>query len=80
MNNENFEEVIERISEQKINIRDRIDAALETAKDFVEDHSEGICLTILYGGCAILFGQSIRYMHLLNKHAKNGQFFVGSLR
>ena len=31
MNNENFEDVIERISEQKIDIKDRIGAALEEA-------------------------------------------------
>ena len=80
MNNENFEDVIERNDEQKISMKDRIGAAVENAKDFIEDHNEGICLTILYGGMAILFGQSIHYMHLLNKNAKKGNFFAGNFR
>ena len=78
---ENVTEVIEqKIDENKEDVKYRIRSAAEVAKDFIEDHNEGICLTILYGGIAVLFGQSIRYMHLLNKAAKSGRFYTGVIR
>ena len=67
-------EVIEQEMEQKIRMKDRITSVLENTKDFVEDHAEAIAYTIYLGGTAIIFGQSIRYMHLLNKSAKKGIF------
>ena len=67
-------EVCEQNVEQKVCMRDRIGSVLENAKDFVEDHVEAIAYTIYLGGCAIIFGQSIRYMHLLNKSAAKGIF------
>lgn len=67
-------EVVETEQAQKICMRDRIGAVVRKVEDFVEDHSEGIYMTILYGGTAIVFGQSIRYMHLLNKSAAKGIF------
>lgn len=67
-------EVFEQKMEQKIRMKDRITSVLENAKDFVEDYAEAIAYTIFLGGTAIIFGQSIRYMHLLNKSAKKGIF------
>lgn len=77
---ENIYEVYEQETEQKMTVKDRIASVLETTKDFVEDHSEGILYTIFYGGLTVLFGQTIHYMHLLNKHARKGQFFTGNFR
>lgn len=73
-----MKKVIEQI-EQK-DVKNRVRSVLKNAKEFVDDHNEGIMYTIVYGGSAILFGQSIRYMHLLNKAAKKGQFFAGNIR
>lgn len=67
-------EVCERNMEQKIRMRDRIASVLDNVKDFVEDHTAEIAYGIYLGGTAIIFGQSIRYMHLLNKSAKRGIF------
>lgn len=67
-------EVFEQEMEQKIHMRDRIASVLENAKDFVVDHTAEIAYGIYLGGTAIIFGQSIRYMHLLNKSAKKGIF------
>lgn len=77
---ENIYEVYEHETEQKMIVKDRIASVLETTKDFVEDHSEGIFCTIVYGGLTVLFGQTIHYMHLLNKHARKGQFFTCNFR
>ena len=65
----------QNIQLNKENVKYRVRSAVESAKDFVSDHSEGILYTIVYGGSAIIFGQSIHYMHLLNKAAKRGQFY-----
>ena len=67
-------EVFEQMTEQKICMRDRIASVLENAKDFVADHTAEIAYGIYLGGTAIVFGQSIRYMHYLNKSAKKGIF------
>ena len=67
-------EVIEQEMEQKICMRDRIVSVLENAKDFVGDHTAEIAYGLYLGGMAIIFGQSIRYMHLLNKNAAKGIF------
>ena len=66
---------LKQINIKKEDVMDRVRSAVDGAKDFVSDHSEGILYTIVYGGSAIIFGQSIHYMHLLNKAAKRGQFF-----
>lgn len=79
MENVIVEEFTER-EEQKIGMKERIADVLENVSDFVKDHSDDIYMTILYGGTAVLFGQSIRYMHLLNKNAKKGNFFAGNFR
>ena len=63
------------VADQKVSVKDRIAGFVDNAKDFMEEHAEGICMSIYLGGSAIIFGQSIRYMHLLNKAAKNGKFF-----
>ena len=47
----------------------------ENIVEFVEDHAEGILLTAVAAPMVIMFGQTIRYMHLLNKAAKKGNFF-----
>ena len=70
MNENKFE-----VADQKVSVKDRIAGFVDNAKDFIEDHEEGIFMTIIGGGCAIIIGQSIHYMHLLNKAAKNGKFF-----
>lgn len=57
---------------QKMAVKAR--AIGENTKEFVSDHMEGIFYTVLMGGLAITYGQSIKYMHLLNKAAKNGNF------
>jgi hypothetical protein len=75
-----IEQIEQKIDENKEDVKYRVRSVLENAKEFVDDHSEGIMYTIIYGGSAILFGQSIRYMHLLNKAAKKGQFFAGNIR
>lgn len=67
-------EVFEQEMEQKICTRNRIASVLENAKDFVDDHMEGIIMGVYLGGCAIIFGQSIRYMHYVNRYAKKGIF------
>lgn len=67
-------EVCEQEMEQKIRMKDRIASVLENAKDFVADHTAEIAYGIYLGGMAIIFGQSIRYMHLLNKSAAKGIF------
>lgn len=67
-------EVCEQNMEQKVSIRDRIASVLDNVKDFVEDHTAEIAYGIYLGGTAIIFGQSIRYMHLLNKSAAKGIF------
>lgn len=67
-------EVCEQNMEQKVSMRDRIASVMENAKDFVEDHTAEIAYGIYLGGTAIIFGQSIRYMHLLNKSAAKGIF------
>lgn len=67
-------EVFEQEMEQKIRMKDRIASVLENAKDFLADHTAEIAYGIYLGGTAIIFGQSIRYMHLLNKSAKKGIF------
>ena len=67
-------EVFEPMTEQKIRMRNRIVSVLENAKNFVVDHTAEITYGIYLGGTAIIFGQSIRYMHLLNKSAKKGIF------
>jgi len=67
-------EQTERMTEQKIRMKDRIASVLENAKDFVADHTAEIAYGIYLGGTAIIFGQSIRYMHLLNKSAAKGIF------
>lgn len=67
-------EVCEQNMEQKIRVKDRIVSVLENAKDFVVDHTAEIAYGLYLGGTAIIFGQSIRYMHLLNKSAKRGIF------
>lgn len=67
-------EVCEQNMEQKISMKNRICSVLENAKDFVEDHTAEIAYGIYLGGMAIIFGQSIRYMHLLNKNAAKGIF------
>lgn len=67
-------EVCEQNMEQKVSMRDRIASVLENVKDFVEDHTAEIACGIYLGGTAIIFGQSIRYMHLLNKSAAKGIF------
>ena len=50
----------------------------KNTEEFVSDHAEGIFYGILMGGLAITYGQSIKYMHLLNKAAKNGDFIINS--
>ena len=75
-----IEQIKQNIDENKENAKYRVRSVLENAKEFVDDHSEGIMYTIIYGGSAIIFGQSIRYMHLLNKAAKDGRFFTGNIR
>lgn len=67
-------EVCEQNMEQKVSMRDRIASVLDNVKDFVEDHTAEIAYTIYLGGTAIIFGQSIRYMHLLNKSTAKGIF------
>lgn len=67
-------EVCEQKMEQKVSMRDRIASVLDNVKDFVEDHTAEIACGIYLGGTAIIFGQSIRYMHLLNKNAAKGIF------
>ena len=67
-------ELTEQMTEQKIRMKDRIASVLENAKDFVVDHTAEIAYGLYLGGTAIIFGQSIRYMHLLNKNAKKGIF------
>ena len=67
-------EVCEQNTEQKICMRDRIASVLDNAKDFVVDHTAEIAYGLYLGGTAIIFGQSIRYMHLLNKSAAKGIF------
>lgn len=67
-------EVCEQKMEQKVSMRDRIASVLDNVKDFVEDHTAEIACGIYLGGTAIIFGQSIRYMHLLNKSAAKGIF------
>jgi len=62
---------IEEKVEEKTWIRKTADSIVE----FVEDHAEGILLTAITAPMVIMFGQSIRYMHLLNKAAKKGNFF-----
>lgn len=46
----------------------------QKAKDAFEDHPDEVLFGVLMGGLVITYGQSIRYMHLLNKQAKNGTF------
>ena len=67
-------EVCEQNMEQKVSMKNRIASVMENAKDFVEDHTAEIAYGIYLGGTAIIFGQSIRYMHLLNKSAAKGIF------
>ena len=67
-------EVCEQKVEQKVCMRDRIGSVLENVKDFVVDHTAEIAYGLYLGGTAIIFGQSIRYMHLLNKSAAKGIF------
>ena len=61
---------IEEKAEEKTWIRKTADNIVE----FVEDHAEGILLTAVTAPMVIMFGQTIRYMHLLNKAAKRGEF------
>ena len=74
------EKMIQQFQDNKACVKHMIGSALDNAKSFVDDHSEGIMYTIIYGGSAIIFGQTIHYMHLLNKAAKNGRFFTGNIR
>ena len=67
-------EVCEQKMEQKYGIKDRIASVLDNVKDFVEDHTAEIAYGIYLGGTVLVFGQSIRYMHYLNKAAKRGIF------
>ena len=64
----------EQETKQKVCMKDRIASVLENAKDFAADHTAEIAYGIYLGGMAIIFGQSIRYMHLLNKNAAKGIF------
>lgn len=71
---EEIYEVNEQEIERKMTMKERVLSALDTAKDFVDDHAEAIAYVIYLGGSAIIFGESIRYMHLLNRNAKKGIF------
>lgn len=61
--------------EEKVEEKTWIRKTTENIVEFVEDHAEGILLTAVTAPMAIMFGQTIRYMHLLNKAAKRGEFF-----
>lgn len=61
--------------EEKVERKTWIRQATDTVMEFMGDHAEGILLGTITISSTILFGQSIRYMHLLNKAAKKGNFF-----
>jgi len=61
--------------EEKVEEKTWIRKTTENIVEFVEDHAEGILLTAVTAPMVIMFGQTIRYMHLLNKAAKKGNFF-----
>lgn len=61
--------------EEKAEEKSWIRKTTENIVEFVEDHAEGILLTAVTAPMVIMFGQTIRYMHLLNKAAKKGNFF-----
>ena len=46
----------------------------EKTKDVIEEHGNEIMYGVLIGGLVITYGQSINYMRLLNKAAKQGNF------
>lgn len=61
--------------EEKVEEKTWIRKTADNIVEFVEDHAEGILLTAVTAPMVIMFGQTIRYMHLLNKAAKRGEFF-----
>ena len=61
--------------EEKVEEKSWIRKTTENIVEFVEDHAEGILLAAVTAPMVIMFGQTIRYMHLLNKAVKKGYFF-----
>ena len=55
-------------------IKAKVKQIAENVEDFMEDHGSSVFYVGICAGAAIIYGQSIRYMHLLNKAAKNGYF------
>ena len=76
-NNKKEIEVIEYEAPETAKEKSRIRQAADRVMEFVEDHTEGILMTAFTVPSVIMFGQTIRYMHLLNKAAKKGNFFIG---
>ena len=61
--------------EEKVEEKSWIRKTTENIMESIEDHAEGILLMAVTAPMVIMFGQTIRYMHLLNKAAKKGNFF-----
>ena len=59
---------------EKVGVRERSTAFVEKAEEFIEDHGTGILYTLICGGAVVIYGQTIRYMHYVNKFAKHGIF------
>lgn len=55
-------------------IKAKLKSGLDAGVEFIGDHSEEIFYGVVIGACAVVYGQTIRYMHYLNRDAKKGIF------
>ena len=62
------------VEEEEVVKTSRFDNIVDKVEEFLDDHGTAILYTIVFGGAAIIYGQSIRYLHYLNKFAKKGIF------
>ncbi len=67
-------EITNKLSNIKEKAVEKVKGLGKKAKDAFDDHPEEILYGLIAGGLVITYGQSIRYMHLLNKSAKQGTF------
>lgn len=53
---------------------EKVKTGCETVVSYVKDNPEQLFWGVMIAGLSVSYGQSIRYMHMLNKTAKNGTF------